>query len=56
MKGLLYATPSVLVIVAIANSSGRAEDNAASPKYEKMLYDLGAFPVAKNPSRIYSAI
>ena len=47
MKGLLYATLSVLIIVAVAIRSGWAEDKTVTLKYEKMLYDLGAFPVAK---------
>ncbi len=47
MKGLLYATLSVLIIVAVAIRSGWAEDKTVTSKYEKMLYDLGAFPVAK---------
>jgi hypothetical protein len=62
MKALLYATLSVLVIVVMANRSGWAADKTATPKYEKMLYDLGAFPVAKltkdywtngNPGKVY---
>jgi hypothetical protein len=47
MKGLLYATFAVSVIIVGVNRSGSAADKPASSKYEKMLYDLGAFPVAK---------
>jgi hypothetical protein len=42
MKGFLYATLSVLVVAASANRCAWAEDKAATPKYGKMLYDLGA--------------
>ena len=47
MKGLLYATLGGLVIAAVAARSGWAADKPATPKYEKMLYELGAFPLAK---------
>jgi hypothetical protein len=54
MKGLLFATLSVLVMVFMVNRSGSAADKTASPKYEKMLYDLGAFPVAKLTKSYYT--
>jgi hypothetical protein len=64
MKWLLYLTLSVSVAVVLLINSGSAEEKAATdPNYEKMLYDLGAFPVAKltqpywtngNPGKVYS--
>ena len=63
MKRLLYVASGVLAIVAMAGRSGWAAEKPAAPKYEKMLYDLGAFPVAKltqpywtngHPGEVYS--
>ena len=64
MKWLLFPTLNVLVIpVALNNSGLAAEKTATGPTYEKMLYDLGAFPVTKltkpywtngNPGKVYS--
>lgn len=47
-KRLLHLTLSVLAIAAVLGNSGSADEKTAtSSKYEKTLYDLGAFPVAK---------
>ncbi len=64
MKWLLSLTLSVFVIVLDLNNIGSAQEKTESdPKYEKMLYDLGAFPVSKltqpywtngNPGKVYS--
>ena len=63
MKRLLYVASGVLAIVAMAGRSGWAAEKPAAPKYEKMLYDLGAFPAAKltqpywtngHPGEVYS--
>ena len=62
MKSLLNAALFVLAIVTIANATGWAAEKMTT-KYEKMLFDLGAFPVAKltesywtngHPGEVYS--
>lgn len=63
MKRLLHPIASVLVVVAVCNTVLAEEKTAKDAAYEKMLYDLGAFPVAKltksywtngNPGKVYS--
>ncbi len=64
MKRLLFPTIGALVIAAALNNSvWAAEKTEKNSAYEKMLYDLGAFPVTKltkrpwtngNPGKVYS--
>ena len=59
----MVALPNTQRLGHIINSGSAGEKTATDPTYEKMLYDLGAFPVAKltkpywtngNPGKVYS--